>query len=451
MMKPSRLRPLLAMGVVASMALASASCATEEQAAGPVQSSGSGSYYDAAVAEAKRLADGQELEATISMIGVNSGAEGETLEQLYGAFTAGTGTKVNYTGSGDTANIVQARVQAGNPPDVADIPMGSAATYAADGRLIDLTEAMGDELKAGFGEALLDAASVDGKVFGVYQGFNNFMLWYNPTAYSGPENPTTWDQLSEWTQKEAAAGTPVWCAAQNAGPRTGAPAAQFIENIFLKQYGPDLYRQWGDGKLSWTGPEVRSAFEQFGALIGNDKHVSGGIAGILSTAVATGYSGLTATPPTCQIALWGSWVPGLIGETAKPGETINFFRVPAGNPDYAYDELFQSTTTVAFTDNATTRAFLKFLASDAAQTYLASLGRWPVANVNVPIDAYPNDGLKKIAETYFGTSQTQLRAGPNSLANPAVITAFQKGIVVYLQDPSSLDSVLETIQSAASQ
>ncbi len=447
-MKTHGTRRLLgAMATTAAAALILSGCATQEQAEGG--GSGDSSYYKAAVAEAKSLAKGQKLAPSISMIGANSGVEGQTLQQVYKAFTAGTGTKVNYTGSSDINNIVQSRVQAGNPPDIADISMGTATTYAKAGRLMDLTKVMGAELKRNFSPALLEDASVDGRVFGVYQGFSNFMLWYNPEQYTGPENPTSWKQITDWTDAQAAKGIPVWCAAQNAGASSGFPGAQFIENLFLKEYGPTLYKQWGEGELAWTSPQVKSAFQRFGAIIGSDKKVSGGVASILSAPIATGYNGLTAKPATCQAVLWGSWVPGLIGSSAVPGKTIDFYRVPAVDPRYRNDELFQSTTSVAFNDNATTRTFLRFLASTAAQRYLASLDRWPVANVNVPASTYKSSTLQKVAKTYFGSSDVALQVGPNSLADAATTNAFYKGVVTYLQDPSSLDSVLQSIQSAS--
>lgn len=440
------------LGLVAAVAVSGivlSGCASEEQAQGGSGTTGKQSYYKAAVAEAKSLAKGQKLESSISMLGANSGAEGQTLQQVYKAFTEGTGTAVNYTGSPDVNDIVQSRLQAGNPPDIADIAMGTAAAYAKQGKVMNLSKVMGSELKQNFSQALLDDASVNGSVYGVYQGFSNFMLWYNPEAYTGPKNPTSWSQITDWTDQQAAKGTPVWCAAQNAGASSGFPGGQYIENIFLKEYGPDLYRQWGEGTLAWTSSQVKNAFQQFGAIIGDNTKVSGGVAGILSTPIATGYNGLTANPTTCQAVLWGSWVPGLIGSTAVPGKTIDFYRVPPMDQQYKDDELFQSTTSIAFNDNATTQAFLKFMASTAAQSYLASLNRWPVANVNVPVSAYPSATLQKIAKTYFGTSSTKLQIGPNSLMNSATSSAFYKGVVTYLHNPSTLDSVLQSIQTAS--
>lgn len=452
--RAQRNRWLKAVGVTSALtALMMSGCATQDQAeststATTSASAGANSEYrTAAVAEAKKIAAGQNLSGSIEMIGVNSGVEGDTLQQLYAAFTEGSGVSVKYTGSQDTNTLVQSRVQAGNPPDVADISLGTATQYAAQGKLVDLSAAFGDELKANFDQSLLDDASYQGKVFGIYQGFNNFMLWYNPSNYSGPKDPTTWQQIVDWTKTQGDAGKTVWCAAQNAGASSGFPGAQFLENLFLKKYGPEKYKEWGQGKLAWSSPEVKDAWQQFGALIGNDKYVSGGVAGILADPIATGYNGLTAATPTCQAILWGSWVPGLIGDTAKPGETIDFYRVPAASAAYSKSELFQATVSIGFTDKPATKAFLQWLQSTPAQAYLGSLDRWPVANKNVAASTYTSASLQKISKTYFGTSGTQLAVGPNLLASAATQTAFYKGIVTYLQKPDQLDTVLATIQA----
>jgi alpha-glucoside transport system substrate-binding protein len=401
-----------------------------------------------AVAEAKKIAEGQTLTGYIEVIGQNSGAEGETLQQVYAAFTEATGVEVRYTGTQDITAIVQARVQAGNPPDVADIALGEAQEYAAAGKLANLTAAFGADLAANFNAALLDTASHDGGVFGIYQGMNPFMVWYNPKTYTGPKEPKDWAELVKWTEEQAAAGVPVWCAAQGAGAGSGFPGAQIIDNIFLKLHGPALYTQWGKGELSWESPEVKSAWEEFGRVVATDGHLEGGPIGALSTSISTGYNGLTADPATCQIALWGAWVPGLIGETAKPGETIDFFRVPASKPEFYTSELFQSAISVGFDSRPETLAFLHFIASTPAQSYLASLNRWPVANKNVTPETYPSVALQKIAQVYFNSGEAEFAAGPNLLNGAATGSEYYKGVVAYMQDPSSLDQVLATIEAA---
>lgn len=182
--------------------------------------------------EAARIGDGQALSGSVEVVGQNSGAEGETLQAVYAAFTEATGVEVRYTGTPDTIAIIQSRVQAGNPPDVGDIQLGVARGYAEEGLLVDLTAAFGEELTANFNAMLLETASQDGKVFGVYQGMNPFMVWYNPKAYTGPAAPTDWQEIVDWTLAQAEAGVPVWCAAQGAG--AGSPARRSWTTSFSR-------------------------------------------------------------------------------------------------------------------------------------------------------------------------------------------------------------------------
>ncbi|TPW28108.1 ABC transporter substrate-binding protein [Pararhizobium mangrovi] len=403
-------------------------------------------YYDAAVAEAKKIAEGKQLSGTIEMISQNSGAEGQTLQDVYKAFTDATGVDVRFTGTPDYKALVASRIQAGNPPDVAEITLGDAVHYAKEGKVVDLKPAFGDMLQKNFNEMLLKSATVDGKMIGVFQGMNPFMVWYNPKAYTGPNPPKNWQALVDYTDAEAKKGNTTWCAAQGAGAASGFPGSQMIENIFLKKYGPELYNKWGRGELAWTSPQVKDAFEEFNRVIAGKGHLQGGRIGAISTSISTGYNGLTASPPTCQLVLWAAWVPGLIGDTAKPGDNIDFFRMPPEDPKFANYEMYQSAIVIGFSDRPETKAFLEFAASTAAQTYLASLNRWPVANSNVPIDAYPSPLLRKIAKTYFGNSDVQFVAGPNVLKQGDTGTAVWKGVVTYMQDPSKLDSVLQSIQ-----
>ena len=120
----------------------------------------------------------------------------------------------------------------------------------------------------------------------------------------------------------------------NAG--AGFPGQRIIDAIFLKVYGPELYARWGAGKLSGPGPEVKSAWEKFGRVLATVSHNLGGTIGALSTPISTGNNWPAADPATCQIALWGVWVPSLIDKT------IDFTRVPASKPEFHKFEMFQS-------------------------------------------------------------------------------------------------------------
>lgn len=403
----------------------------------------------AAEAKAKALAEGQNLSGSLEIIGQNGGYEGAIAEATFKPFADATGVKINYTSTQDVG-IILARARAGNPPDVAQVQQGVMAGLARDGKLIDLNSFMADALSTNFTAAVNATAGLDGKTYGVYQGFSPFMFWYNPQAYTGPKAGATWDEVVKWTQDQAAAGVPTWCMAQEAGAASGFPGAQMLETIFAKTYGPEKLRAWGDGSLPWTSAEVKDAFEQFGK-VATDASVYGGIQGALASGIATGYDGLVSDPIGCQAAIWGAWTAGLInGSTnnVKPGENLDFMAVPAASAEFASTEIFQAAPFVAFKDDAVTKAFFEYLASPEQQALLASADQWAVANLNVPSTTYKSALLKKASDTYFGSGVT-LSAGPNILASGAVSTEFYKAIVDYMADPSQLDAILARVDAAA--
>lgn len=445
-----RRRVLTVTAVAAVAAIALSGCASAEQAGKGSAGSGSvtldSSLVNKAEAAAKRIAGNQKLSGSIEYIGPNGGREGAILQALYEPFTKATGVTVKYTGTQDTNNIVQSRVQAGKAPDVADLSLGVAKSYAAQGKTLDVGKIIGDE-QGDYSKELVDDASLDGKQFGVFQGFSNFMLWYNPKTYTGPKDPT-WQQISDYTDATAAKGTTPWCIAEESGAGSGFPGAQMIEALFAKKYGPEKLEEWGSGKLAWTSPEVKDAWQMFGSVATNDKKVNGGVTGSLADPIATGSSGLVSNPPKCQLDLWGSWVPGLIGADAKAGKNLDFMPVPAADPQYQGTEIFQTTVSTPFNDTPAVRAFVKYVASPEAQTLLASANQWTVANTKVPTSTYSDTLLQQAAKTYFG-NDVQLSVGPNSLADAATSAAFYKGVIAYLKNPSSLDSVLAGIDSAA--
>jgi alpha-glucoside transport system substrate-binding protein len=407
------------------------------------------SLVSAAVAKAKQIAGDQKLSGSIEVIGQNGGYEGAITEAVMKPFETATGVRIKYTGTED-ANIILARARAGHPPQVAMLQQGLMIGLVHDKKLVDLGAFMGDELKANFTPAINDTASVDGKVYGVYQGFSPFMLWYNPETYSGPKPGASWQDLVKWTEAEAAKGNPVWCMAQNAGAGSGFPGQQMIETLFAKKYGPKLLRQWGEGKLSWTSPQVKDAWQMFGA-VATDKSVYGGIQGALAASIASGYDGLVTDPPGCQVADWAAWTAGLIqASTGKvePGKNLDFMAIPASVPQYKDTEIFQAAVFVDFSKDPATEAFMKYLASDAEQTLLASANQWDVANLHVPVTAYKSILLQKAAKTYFGPG-IDLSVGPNVLASQAVLTQFDKGVIDYMGDPSQLDAILQRIDAAA--
>ncbi|MCJ1675513.1 ABC transporter substrate-binding protein [Rathayibacter sp. VKM Ac-2929] len=432
-----------------------AGCASAEEAGARADGS-TGVVLDSdlvasAGAKAAEIAEPAELDGTIELIGPNGGNEGAILEAVYAPFEEATGVDVKYTGTQDYISVVQSRVQADNPPDMASMSLGVFRQYASTMDLVSVTEVVGaEELASSYSGSLLDAVTFDGEARAVFQGFSNFMMWYNPQTYTGPTEDASWDEVMAWTDSAIAAGETPWCAAQESGASSGFPGAQFIETLFAKKYGPDKLAAWGSGELAWTSPEVKDAFEMFGAIATNDAAVNGGVTGALSEPISTGSNGLVTD--LCSAEVWGSFTAGLIAgstDVMVPGENLDFMQVPGSTPEFAETEIFQTEGTFAFNDTPETRALLAYIASTEAQTLLASADQWTVSNLDVPVDTYDSVLLQRAAETFINEDVT-FGTGISTLAGSDVRSALYKGVVAYMQDPASLDSVLQSIQDTVS-
>lgn len=402
--------------------------------------------YQAAVEKARELTGGEPLGGSISYLGQNTGGEGAIIEAVFSAFEEGAGVQVNYEGTSDLTSILRSRVEAGNPPDIADDQIGSMLAYAADHDVMNLSDVVGEDyLREHYAESLLDRMTVDGEVKAVVQGISNFMVWYNPQVYQGPTDSGSWQDLVDYADSVASGGEhAAWCQAQNAGASSGFPGGQFITQLLLKKYGPEVLDSWGRGELAWSSPEVKDAFEMFGATVIPDGMTDGGVAASLATGIGESGYGLLSDPPTCELMLWGTWTAGLTLPSfpeAEAGTDLDFFSVPASDPAYADAEQYQATAVFAFTDTEATRAFMQYVASVESQTLLASANQWTVANQGVPTDTYPNPLLTKAADELL-SDDIVLAAGPNLLGAPSVTAQFNAAVVEYLQNPDSLDSIL---------
>jgi alpha-glucoside transport system substrate-binding protein len=406
---------------------------------------------EAASAAAKAIAGGKTIGGSVSVLGVDGGRELEMLKATWKPFEDATGIAVNYTGTTDFAAVLQTRVAAGDPPDIADSTnINNLVRYAKAGKLQDVGAMIGkDRLQGQFDPGLLDATMVDGKVYGVWDRIASFMVWYNVQTYDGPKG-TSWQEFDGWAKKKAASGKTPWCHADERGPASGAVGGNWIQAYFLKKYGPEKTKAWARGELKWTSPEVKDAFQAFGAMATDPKMVAGGPLTVLSTPAIKIGTGMFSKPPACDVMLWGIYAGGLtrlIYPEVKPIENLDFMAIPASTPEFAKHEIFGGTLHLAFKNTPQAAAFLAYLASPEAQALVAATGNWQVANQKVPVAAYTDATTRKAKETLLGADRT-LVAIPTQVVDPPVIAAFWKGIVQYIKNPNSLDEVLASIEAA---
>ena len=90
------------------------------------------------------------------------------------------------------------------------------------------------------------------------------LVWYSPKTFkaNGYTVPTTWDDLMQLSDKIAAAGKmKPWCGGIGSGTATGWPATDWLEEIVLRNNGPDVYDKWVSHDVKFNSPEITSAMD----------------------------------------------------------------------------------------------------------------------------------------------------------------------------------------------
>ncbi|TFG82474.1 MAG: carbohydrate ABC transporter substrate-binding protein, partial [Spirochaetales bacterium] len=347
----------------------------------------------------------------------------------------------------DINAILTTRVQAGNPPDIAILPNpGTMVELARDGKLVNLGEVydMAD-FRKNFSQGWIDLGTVDGKLYGVYlKAAIKGLVWYNPVTVAslGISLPKTWDELQMVSQKAIAAGISPWAIGVESGAASGWVGTDWIENIFLRINGPKLYKDWYEGRLAWTSPEVKKAFQYFGQVVGDPKMAYGGKAYILSTNFGAAHAPLFQTPPKALFHQQASFLQSFIKEqfpALTVGKDFSFFGFPAIDSRYAKAVEGAGDCVVALKPSAAAAEFLKFLASAEGQTYWAATGALST-NRTVPLTAY-TDPLTKEAARILNESEMVVFDASDMMPG-AMNEAFWGAIMSFVNDPASLDKIL---------
>lgn len=408
------------------------------------------SLLAAAKQEATADANGSKVGGSLSMIDQLGGFEQSDFEAALKPFEQATGINITYTSGQNYQQVLQTRVTAGDPPDVVnDNGSGNMVRYQGQNRLVPLSSFLDmSKVNSDFSPGMLQALSVNGKLYGLSAEYSPQMVFFNAKTYRGANPIGSWSDLVNYSNQLAAAGKTPWCMALSASAQTGWPTAYLIEEVFAKTYGAAALSKWGNGQIAFTSPQVKQAFETYGQIFTHSNLISGGVAGALGKPIAQGPVGLYSSPQQCQLFAWGDYTAGIAksqNPKLKPITDINFFPVPAVSSQYAGDEQASGWDLYAFHNTPQVRAFAKYYASSAFQALLANTGEWAVPNLKVT--SYPNPIMGKAAAQL--SKARAIGFGPYFGQSTAVKTAYLTAITQYLQNPGSLDQDLAAVQGIA--
>jgi alpha-glucoside transport system substrate-binding protein len=397
--------------------------------------------------------DGEQIGGTVSVLAVWGGSELDSFLAMVEPFEERTGITVEYEGTRDLNAVLTTRVQGGNPPDIAGLPgPGQLLQFAREGTLLPLDDAIDmGRLESQYDAGWIDLASYNDQLYGVFiKGAVKSLVWYRPDAFqeAGYEVPETWTALEELEQQMIADGNTPWCIGLESGAASGWPGTDWIEDIMLRTAGPEAYDQWWQHEIPWTDPAVRTAWEAFGQRAASDEMVYGGSQNVLSTPFGESPFPLFDDPPSCYMHRQASFIIDFIQEQfpdTTPGEDYDFFTLPGAEGE-APPLLVAGDLFGMFNDTPQARALMEYLTTPEAQEIWAERGGHLSPNIEVDPAVYPDPVSRQIAESL---ANAEVRFDASDLMPEAVNNAFWSGILNYVSDPESLDSVLENIESVA--
>ena len=237
---------------------------------------------------------------TVSVIGTWGGDEEAAFKEMVAPWEAQTGAKVSYTGTRDLNTVLTTGVASGVLPDLAGLPGPGQMAQWADS-LIDLSTVLDvPTYESETAPALVELGKVNGKTVGVFiKTAVKGLMWFDPKVVDfGATPPATWDDLQAALTANASKAKQAWCLGIESGAATGWPATDWIEDLVLRQAGPDVYNSWWQGKTKWTDPAIKTAFQTYGDVV---KGAFGGSDAVITTNFEVAGNPLFATPPGCLL------------------------------------------------------------------------------------------------------------------------------------------------------
>ena len=388
---------------------------------------------------------------TIEVLSLWGGAEKDAFLKVTAAFTAKTGTKVEYTSARNFIPEVRTRLAAGNPPDIAILPRpGYIGTLAQDNALkplagLGLSNAY---MKANYSAGWLKLGSSGGKLYGVPAKANSkSVIWYKPPSFAKYKLkiPKTWAQLLTITKKYKAKGLVPWSV--GAGPNQSQwTLTDWFENIYARTAGPAKYQRLFTGKLPFTDPSVANAARIMTQII-NNKYVLNGVQGVLGQSFVDSITSVFGPNPKAQLFFEGGFVGGIatgdVNKSLKPGKTIAFFPWPTIKASLDHPVVGAADFAAAFKDSPEVRSFLKYISTPAAGTIWVSTGA--VESPNKKVKKYPNV-LAKAEAAQLKAAKTFLFDGSDLLPG-AFGDTWGFALQDVIQKPGNIKSILSTFQN----
>ncbi len=343
----------------------------------------------------------------------------------------------------DFKQAIRAYLTSSQPPDVMTWFAGNRARFFIDkGQILDISDVWAKEgWDKAYPKGFQALSTVNGKQYFVPTSYYWWAVYYNKKVFAqyNLQPPTTWDEFLKVCETLKSNGvTPIVSGTKNAWP-----AAAWFDYINMRTNGPEFHINLMLGKEKYDDPKVKKAFENWAVLLDKGYFIEN----------AASYDWQDVLPFMLQgkaaMYLMGQFVMDSI--PAENKADFDFFRfpiidkaIPIGE-DAPTDGYFAAAN-APHPDAA--KAFLAFLGSKEAQTYVAKeLKRLPT-NTGVDTSGF-DEASKKGMELLKGAdyiAQFYDRDTTPEMAEKGM-AAFQ----AFWNDTKQIDAILAGLEKERAQ
>jgi alpha-glucoside transport system substrate-binding protein len=387
----------------------------------------------------------------LTFVGIWSGPERKNFERVLSGFHRRyPQVTVKYTSAGDnTPTILSTSIAGGNPPDLAAVGQPGLVAQFAGRHVLKPIDFAKPVVAEHYSRSWIDLGTYSGHLYGlVFKGANKSTIWYSTAAFrnAGVTPPKTWAQLLAAARTLRASGVKAYSIAG----ADGWTLTDLMENLYLRQAGPEKYDLLADHEIKWTDPSVKTTLRTMAQVFSATDNIYGGRAAALQTDFPSSVNHVFSLPPKAAMVMEGDFVPGAASTHAKPVTDYNQFAFPsvAGSKPAVVGG---GDTVVMFRNSAAARALLTYLASPAAATIWARQGGFSSPNRDVPAAAYP-DAVTRATATALAQAAT-FRFDLSDLQPAAFGGTAGQGewqiLQDFLRDPSDIDGTAARLEAAA--
>lgn len=253
-----RQKVIMATAGAAALALGLAGCTS-----GGSGDTGGDTGGDGAASEVEVFtwwAAGSEKAGLDALVGVFN-EQHPDVEFINGAVAGGAGSAAK--------DLLQSRLQAGDPPDTFQAHAGAELQDYIDAGQVEDVSSLYDEfgLRDAFPKDLVDRLTVDGAIYSIPSNIHRAnVVWANPAVLTeaGLDPAAEYADLDSWFTAldavKATGKTPLSVA-------TTWTQVHLLETVLLSSLGADGYTGLWDGSTDWKGAEVTDALKDFEKLM----------------------------------------------------------------------------------------------------------------------------------------------------------------------------------------